>query len=238
MKLRKTIAILKSKWRCLIFVFFTLVFYFGQNIWKLPAAIDYKKTSLLFPNYKIHVDVNQIKEHNGLLLDLLNQRMTISYTEVATRESSNQQMRGFYILILAGLLSIVISKLGRDSQRKIYIFMMVVITAMYFLEVHQIDLNERYKNNAQTYSENISRFVNKVQDTSTWYYFSSNDMFKQWNEASTIYNRWERWIKRAIRPKAAQVTIYFIPYTLIFWMLLPFKSRLKEQDNNDLIKSE
>ena len=59
-------------------------------------------------------------------------------------------MRGFYVLIIASFLSIIIAKyrttvpIARD-------ILMIIIAVMYLLEVHQIDLNGRFNSVSDIY---------------------------------------------------------------------------------------
>jgi hypothetical protein len=216
MKSKKTIDFLKSKWSILLYIILLSLSYLLQNTWQIPTTINTEKTQVLFPNDTIHVNVHQIKEHNENLRDLLQQRIAIEYAHEATRESSRQQMRGFYVLIIAGLLSIYISWKNKVTPTNIYI-LMVLISIIYLIEIHQNDLNQRFEAAGKIYSEKLYDVINSVNDSTTWYYFSYKDINTQMDTSSNWDERYTRKILWLLRPNAEQIALYHFPLIALLW---------------------
>jgi hypothetical protein len=141
--------------------------------------------------------------------------MAIEYSADATREASHQQMRGFYVLILAGLITIFLAK-NTPGKSTLAIIMMAIIGVMYGLEVHQLDLYERYRASVYVYSDAINDLVDSLNTSGIWYKFDYSEMKAAMKSADSSSIRWTRKALKATHPSYDQLAIYVFPFLLLF----------------------
>ena len=132
------------------------------------------------------------------------------------RESTQQQMRGFYVLIIASFLSIIIAKyrttvpIARD-------ILMIIIAVMCLLEVHQIDLNGRFNSVSDIYNQDVYRLINPIENFTVWYVLSYKQIRKQMDRASDGWTKWNRKLHKALQPSTEQIALYVFPFIGLFW---------------------
>ncbi len=199
----------------LLGVFVLSIYFLVPMFFPLSPSIDIKNTKAIFPNYDQKANKEQIIKHNESLKELLYQRINIENANNSSHLSSHQQMRGFYVLlIIAGLLSITITARGSTSKN-IKRFLLIFIPVMYILEVHNLDLNDRYKSASEIYTKEAIRLTNCISDSTTLYYFSYKDIKNQMDKASDL--KWQRkGIKACSGYDAEQIVLYFLPWIIIF----------------------
>ena len=200
----------------LLLSFLVIINYFFPLTCEPTKAIDVENTSALNPICIEKTATEKITKHNELLREYLLQRISIENSRQAMRESTHQQMRGFYILIIAGLLSILIAK-----YKSTFPFMrdivMIIIAVMYLLEVHQLDMYQRFNSVSDIYTYDVYRLINPTDNSRVWYVLSYEQIRDQMNKASNGWIRWRRKLLKALKPSTQQIALYVFPFVALFW---------------------
>ncbi len=194
-----------------------VIVYIINRFWVPPPVIDIDHTKVLFADSTIIATPKEIIEHNELLRELLYKRIDLEYTSSASRESTRQQMRGFYVLIVAGMLSIVIAKRNSNTKASV-LTLMALIFVMYMIEVHNLDLDERFRATGKVYSRDLYSLINSKVDSTTWDKFDYNKNIKaELDTADDFEIEWKRKAIKAVRYNAEQAALYILPFVALFW---------------------
>jgi hypothetical protein len=201
---------------------------------KSLTDVDTLKIQVLSPVDNIKATIGQVREHNDKLRELLFQKINNEYSSSNSRESSHQQTRGFYVLIIIGLLSISLTK---PNVKILSSILCALILVMYVLEVHELDLNERYTVASRTYSRQVDTLTNYLSNSTNWYVFSNKPIYDWMNRESDFGNRLNRkLIKAVFLYDADQLVLYIIPLTIIFLWSIRNRNIKNPSPPNYLIK--
>ncbi len=197
----------------LIIIFLILEIYVFKFIPEPKHDFKICMTKVIYPIESIRASAKQIEEHNSRLREYLYNRISVVQTAATTREASFQQMRGFYIVLLGGLLSIFFLK--ASDKVEIFGVIMLIIVIMYLLEVNHQDIIERYiKNNSTVLTKAVYILVDSKND-SVWYSYDKKpgeEVLKREKEFAT---RFKRKLLSAQYPKPDQFALYFIPFLFL-----------------------
>ncbi len=191
------------------------------HVFKRPheKKCDFKieMTEVIHPNDTIRASAKQIEEHNSQLREYLYHRISVAQTSRTTSNASVQQMRGFYIILLAGLLSIFFS--SENARLQISVLSMCVIGIVFSLEVHQQDVNERNGRFVATeLTKAVDTLINSSQDT-VWYSFSYEPIKKALESKGECLKRLKRKLLKALKPKPDQFALYVLPFLFLVWRI-------------------
>ena len=183
--------------------------------------LDSLRIEVLIPDSSIKVTPQVVQQHNDKLRELLSQKINNEYSSAISRESSHQQTRGFYVLIVVGLLSIILTRSdGKPLKRTLKWILLILIAIMYLLEVHELDLNTRYRTAAMIYNKEIDSLTNYEMNFTTWHKFDNKKLYDWMKNESNLPKLWIRkLIKAVILYDFGQLILYIIPIILVlFWI--------------------
>lgn len=212
-----TQSILKSNWPGILLVLIVVVNHFLPIAPKPDPAFDKPDAiTVLTTGDRGKHNPQELNAHNNSIYEFLIQWVVIENEGIATRESSLMQMRGFYAIIVAALISVV---LVRDKQvsRTAALILMSIIVIMYTLEVHQIDLNKRYNQKVSVYSRDVLTLAETPDQNKTWFKVDDTSLESQMTQAGFWMARWPRVILTALRPEVDQLALYVFPFLVLFW---------------------
>ncbi|MCX6163348.1 MAG: hypothetical protein NTU73_00545 [Ignavibacteriae bacterium] len=197
-----------------IIVFLILLVAFCSVSFNLnpPEAINSDSTKILFP-----ADTSCFKKvlaspNHTILINLLQERETTSNNSIASSESVKMQSRMFYCAILAGLVSLLLTR--KEKEKKLLAFiLLVMIPLMYVIDVHQKDLIRRNMSVTKITSKAVNQLVNSYTDT---IYVLKDDLTAEYEKATERCERWGRKAYTASTPDLLQIVYYFLPWLAIF----------------------
>lgn len=171
---------IKNKWYYFVPLIILCALYFY-------GSINYKVTkfevSLLVPNDSLQATPPDLLNHNTNLISTLQERESWSTNSISSEQNGILQTRSIYI----GIVSIILSfMLGKKEQRKAYlIFMLVLISGFFALDIHLEDLLDRNVKNRGVSSEALEILINQPPTADTWYdlnYEKRNRLFEELNK--------------------------------------------------------
>jgi hypothetical protein len=175
--------------------------------------------SLLVPIDTIGALPSEIVAHNTAVRTLLLQLVAIDNSAAASRESAAMQFRGFFVVILAGLLSLLLKE-KTASEYRIGNVLLAAIVLVYLLEVHRDDLNARYHIVSYVHTTAAVEVTNSPSAKTTWYSLGPDDsLTAKMLQSSKFGIRMPRKILEALSPNADQIVLYFVPYSYVLFIL-------------------
>ena len=187
----------------------------------------------------MHVLNVEVAVHNKALIDFLKQRSAIQNSNLASSTSIKMQFRAFYITILAGLSALLFSTRISDNTKSKVIrrILLIMMIAMYLLEVHFNDLYTR-ENDVEKFTEaSMNSLLRLKPNDSTWYDLTkwntsdSNSVASEWKKVSGSTDThsgtkdrfsktteiWWRKIKASLSPDPEQMVYYLFPWVVLFY---------------------
>jgi hypothetical protein len=212
---------------CLVFYIYNFFCPFTYLI--RPHQILSKNLSDIKVDTTISVLNIHAAAHNKILIDVLQERLAIEYSNLNSNLSIKMQFRLFYTAILAGLSSLFFHK---DIMWKsfIRITLLFLIIMMYLLEVHFDDLYRRQKDFSIIMYNSADSLISLKPNDSTWYDFKkwdTSDVKANWDSVSTngsIYRK----LKEALSPDVEQMVYYLIPWSVLFIVPPYYLNKKKE----------
>lgn len=217
----KVRSFIKKGW---VGILFLLIYFLNVN-WKLPYTFNDKR--VLFSVDTLHILYQQVKEHNENLRALLQTKISDESKQVANREASHQQMRGFYVLIVSGLIFLALSLTEKPkTEYPVLKIVLLFIIVMYGLDVHELDLNKRLRRSYEIYHKELNTLVNLPEDSVKWFVFSSREIKPEMSETSKWGRRYIRKIVRATKPDTSQLVLYGLPFAAIYWYIKKYNVKI------------
>lgn len=217
---------LKIGYMCRIFEFLKTNFIFVIGglvlllaIWSLfcqskpPPAIN-EGTAILFPADSSRLQKENALSNNTILINLLQEREAIDANSIESKKSLNMQSLMFYCAIMAGLMSLLFTRKGKESKILTSVFLFFIIALLYLVDVHQQDLIQRNESPRKITSEAVDLLVIPYNDTV--YKLSYDSMNAQYDSAANPGRRWFRKLYAVYHPNLPQIVYYIIPWLLIF----------------------
>ena len=179
------------KLRNMIVLMVLTVIYAGimNRVFPPEAPFNIHKAAVLRPDTIIQKTQTDISTHNGIIRDILVQQMVIENDGNIARESSKMQTRGFYLVIIAALLAFLIKNNSlsmkthsrsasrsvstihtenRSGKQIVFYILPIFIMVVFALEVHQDDLNTRFKQVYYIYSDAVRQLCDSSEVVKTW----------------------------------------------------------------------
>jgi hypothetical protein len=179
-----------------------------------PIKFD-ENATVLKPDSLVQVSPSEISSHNSNVRDFLVRLMEIENVQQVAHQTTKTQMRGFYLVTLAGLLALLLrfgNGQNKSSKKNILIILSAaLVTLFYGLEVHDDDLFLRYRASFYVYSTSATQLSDSFAVAKTWQSFDYGVMPKKMEPASKFRVRWPRMLRRAIQPGADQIALYILP---------------------------
>jgi hypothetical protein len=211
----------------------------ANAIWPPEKPFKIENVTSLRPDTSVHVSQEEIALHNNTTRDILIKRLAWENAYTVAREQLRTQMRGFYLVVLAGLgafVSRTSKKVNDDSSSTTHsssaqeivkqfgrFILPTFIIIVFMLEVHQDDLNYRYIGTSDVYSAAVDQLTDSVEDSDKWQRFHYDDVKKEMDRSSSFCNRWSRILMSASRPGADQIVLYYLP--LIALIVVTFRKQ-------------
>ncbi len=156
-----------------------------------------------------------ILTHNSTLITKIEGDRAFDAAQISTRETTKTQMRVFYLGVLAGLSSLLLRK-NIAFKRRVEVALLILIAAVYALEVHLDDNFAR----SQLYLVNrgvaIDSLVNFYPHDTHWYISSQDSFATQVQNAGQATTRWLRKAKRFLKPDMEQIVFFVFPWSVIY----------------------
>ena len=175
-----------------------------------PEPLFKSDTKILIAVDSFSIPANDVKTHNYNLINLLKDRG-------APDENGLRQVRTNYFLIVAGILSLILSsKIIKMNRLPMFLILLSLITLMYALDVHLKDLYNRQNSCYTIYGNNIIDLINKDSINTTWYNLDLDSLHIKWKNAANKTTRWKRKSKMAFDPDGEQIIYFIIPWILVY----------------------
>jgi hypothetical protein len=170
-----------------------------------------------------------IKAHNIEIISTLREREASESSKWASRQNSIDQLHAIYFGFLAVILSIILK--GKTKKKLPYLLLFFLIPVMWWLNIHQQDLNNRSDYMSRNTGHNIEQFVNLHPTNATWYtldYKAVKDSLDTCKNHAFI-----RKLTKFYKPSMEQIIFYIVPLCLVYVFMIinikkiPFGFHLK-----------
>jgi len=166
----------------------------------------------LFVLSPIGVDAQTAEQNRSTLLPILIEREATDRALIESSIDGQREFRGFYILIVSGLLTLVF-----DEKRRQNVLLLIfgVILGMYFLDVHFEDLQARQKAGQRITEQAILRLAN-TPPLDTIKYTLSYDAFHS-SMDKAVGRSFVRKLYLATHPtNIERIIFYLLPLAIIY----------------------
>lgn len=218
------INMLLSKWfKVLYLIIILFVIYFIPS----PNIEMGEKAELIIEKVdSLDLIIGDVIEQNNRVLSVLFEWFSADNSYLVSKESIINQVRMFYAGFLAALISLLITI--KEKENKIYIWLLLIflIPIMYFLEIHQNDLLERSETSAKIKKNAIEILAN---NTSQYYKLDSCPYIKELRKME--YESKIRKLKKIINPSFELMIFYIVPFFIIYFLPIKYKSQKFEVKN-------
>jgi hypothetical protein len=170
----------------------------------------------------VFVPAERRDSHIARMTTVITSYMSNDATLNAGREASRYQLRSFFIILLAALISAPYLKESlKPARKKLLLIAASGLTAvMYGLDVHTVDLMERQLV-FQPAMNNTLRLVSRLQpEDNSWHYLDFSRIKTTLKSLSADSTRREREFLSAISPSLEQCGFYILPILCIGGVLL------------------
>lgn len=154
-----------------------------------------------------------------MLTDIVLQHQATWAQMYATREDLRMQVRNFYAVIFAGLLSAAL--IAEGSRKAIGNIVLIMATLMYALDVHMLDNMKRQEPDGIKLLNTLQQLIRVAPDNTRWYSLTIGNKCpekdKSWDNRWTNVTFPRLWGKliRALKPNFEQIVFYFVPILLL-----------------------
>jgi hypothetical protein len=155
---------------------------------------------------------------------------------VSKLESQAIQYRGFYVIILAALITVLSTQKSLTEPEGIYCISFVLIFVMYIVDIQQNDLILRYSR-LVGYDINTVQELWTIQPADSISYeinFSKADLVMKF--ASTPSERWRREAISAAHPTSNQIIFYILPMSILSLLSTRFFKKKSSESNSVFLK--
>jgi hypothetical protein len=184
----------------------------------------------LYSTQSKHITLEQSQNQIQHLTDLALQVQIFRIGLKSTQENILYQVRGFYVLILTGLLPALF--LTSNKKTAIQVAGIFITLFMYGLDVYLKDISQRPDKYIRCDAKTV-RTLSKIQPDSThWYYIDFDrdtvagvvnstkpirSLVDEDKEEGMLGNRLCRKIGEALTPKFDQICFYMVPIIIFIW---------------------
>jgi hypothetical protein len=198
---------------CDFVVFLLLLFGTIVRLQGSPHGTLDRSIRLLKSNDSVRVLANSVNAHNSTLIGVLEGRLASAGTLDASRADTRMQARVFYAAILAGLMLFVFREDHR-MKRRVGLFLLVLTSVMYALDVHLDDLNKRQLDAASVLGSASKTLFDKTPSDTTWFELEFGPLEREMEKASET--AFLRKSQAATRPNLEQIIYYFFPWFVVY----------------------
>jgi hypothetical protein len=195
-------------------------------------------TSILIPKDSIKFTTEEIKNHNLVLINVLEDRLNLLKSLVSSFDNIRWQTRAVYF----GIFAIIVMTLSLKKQSKkkfLCRILLFIIVLMYLLDVHLEDLYNRQNIGPQVIGRTVEELVNfnykkpsaqnltyftkeqkgnfKLNDN-TWYDYNPDALNDSINRMSEGNIRIIRKIKLACKWDLVRFTYFIVPCLILFFI--------------------
>jgi hypothetical protein len=184
-----------------------------------PPQEPFDRTiEILRPIDSVRVSTSVAGTHNSTLIGIIEGRYIGAGTLDASRADTRMQARIFYAAILAGLV-LLLFRDDHKMKRRVGLFLLVLTSVMYALDVHLEDLNKRQLDAASIFGRATEGLINQTPGDSTWFALTFRRMEEEMGKASET-GLWRK-SRAATRPNVEQIIYYFIPWFVVYGFTRP-----------------
>ena len=173
-------------------------------------------TALLDPVDAINCPVEQAREHNLVVVTVLQNGAADAVTLQSSRDNTKMHVRAIYSALLVGLMALLSPKKPAE-RRGIGFITVIAIGLMYLLDVHLADLDRRNVLAGNATENAIRTIINLPPASMTWYNLNRNKLQKQIEYARI--DSFERKQRAAFYPDAEQCVFYIVPLILVIMVI-------------------
>jgi hypothetical protein len=167
--------------------------------------------------------------HLQKLIDYTLQVQSLHETVIAKLESQAIQYRGFYVIVLAALITILSTSKKFFKQEGIFRISFLLVSVMYLVDIQQYDVIQR-QSKTVLYDMYTVRALWKIPQTDSALYeinFSKADLPLKF--ASTPRVRWRRELESALTPNSMQIVFYMLPIGILSFISIYTLKKKKDE---------
>jgi hypothetical protein len=168
-------------------------------------------TIVLIPVDSLSKAVNDVKTHNYNLISMLNERKK-------PEEDNLGQLRTNYFLIIAVILSLILSSNSEKRKRlPMFVILLSIIALMYSLDIQLQDQNNRNSRYYGTILGNVEKVINSDSVNTFWYKFDTDNMRTQLVKSAKFSVRMKRKFLKVFHPDGEQIVYFVIPWIFVYY---------------------
>jgi len=206
-------------WLDIILLLLLFVLFICGRIFYEPIK---NNSPVLFSDTSLHVSRIDLQVHNTYLISTLQERESSDANSVSSENEGLRQTRSIYIAITCVILTFVFNKNESDNA---YIFLLVLITLFYGLDIHLLDMLGRSTDSKNIASKALELVVKQRPNDSTWYDINNSERNYQFDRMHDT--RIARKLCAAFQPDIVQTIFFVLPF-FILYVISTLKYRKKQ----------
>jgi hypothetical protein len=173
------------------------------------------------PNFVI--GPNDYIEHNKIMLSVLQNREMSLSSELTAKNNVIWQMRAIYFAILAGLLTLLLTK--GSNNKWLYLIILILIIINYLFDVHLEDQYNRKKVEFGLTKGSTDVLLSSMTYEKKWYDLSYTKFQEKLTEGFSAKYNCERWRRKFVAAcqllkNIERIVYYIIPFFGVYLLLL------------------
>jgi hypothetical protein len=196
----------------------------------LPSPVTDNTHVWLYHRDSTHINLEQSQNHIQELTSFALQVQVYRENQKATKENLIFQIRGFFVIILSGLLTaLFVTKKGPNIIEGIQWVGLILTVLIYGLEINLMDISQRIDKYINCDAKTVRSLCKTEPDSTHWYYInfdkdtvvdarsSSKTLSMIDSEETRPCTRRERKIEEALTPKLEHSCFYMFPLLIFVW---------------------